>query len=178
MWPLFPSVTHFSNGDHFFQVWHNLSKGDPFFPVRPIFTSVTFLPSVTRFSNVTRFSKYGNLFSSCSGTAAILLLHCFIIIIILEKRSDYNIETDNFLRIFWVSAHSKRQWVNTWDFGLEWSGKRDFKSVFSVKSLSREELCDSLLLNLDFSTVLACPRFLAISKVVYWLLFCETLQRT
>ena len=70
-------------------------------------------------------------------------------------------EADNFLRVVWVSGCTKRLSVNIQDYGLEKGGKRDFKPVFLVKSLSREALCDSLLLNLAASTARACPRFLA-----------------
>lgn len=54
--------------------------------------------------------------------------------------------------------------MNIWDFAMEEGGNWDFKSIFSVKSLSREELRDSLLLTLAYSTARACPRFLAMCR--------------
>lgn len=47
---------------------------------------------------------------------------------------------------------------------MEEGGNWDFKSIFSVKSLSREELGDSLLLTLAHQTARVCPRFLAMCR--------------
>ena len=79
----------------------------------------------------------------------------------LKKRNDYDKEADKFERKVWTSGKSKRLPVNIWDYGLENEGRRDLKFIFSVTSLTREVLRDSILLTVTASSARACPKFLA-----------------
>ena len=51
--------------------------------------------------------------------------------------------------------------MNIWDYGLENEGRRDLKFIFSVTSVTREVLRDSILLTVTASSARACPKFLA-----------------